>query len=264
MDTMKLRIIMSGGTVEIEDKKIKIITKIFKEKVNIYNLELDKIIITKNKFNKILGGNLNIECIKDKRISRYQFVYQKRNYEDVKKFINLIEQSNLPKGIIARAQGKYGILDLLENRIVIRRPNKFLSIHGNVGDKEILLSSITAVQLWEHNVTSDGYIQFSILGGVESAKKGIMDIFKDSHMDAFYDENTIIFNAKEAEDFKKIKELILNKIENRDNKSFESCNIKEKNNINDIEYLQKLAELRDNNIITKEEFELKKKEILGL
>lgn len=255
---------MSGGTVKVNEKNVMIITKIFKEKIDSYNLDTDKIIIKKHKFSKVFGGTLNLECIKGKKSSQYQFVYQQKDQEMVKVLIQLIEEAKLPNGIIARAQGRDDILDLLENKIVIRRARKFSSPHGNSGDKEILLTSITAVQLWQHHITSDGYIQFSILGGIESAKRDWRDIFSDSVFDSFFDENTVVFKGNQASDFVSIKELILNKIENRDIEKIQINNVANKNNIDDIEYLQKLSELKDKNIITEEEFNIKKKEILGL
>ena len=93
--------------------------------------------------------------------------------------------------ILHTAKGVNGEIDLLEDRITIRRKGvlSFMT-QGVKGDKDILLSQITAIQFKRAGLTS-GYIQFSFTGGQE-AKGGIFQGTKD--------ENTVMFRKGKQED----------------------------------------------------------------
>lgn len=116
------------------------------------------------------------------------------------------------------------------------------------GEKTIPYSSIVAVQLKKAGALA-GYIQLTLAGGSE-AKKGIWESTSD--------ENTINFhnyreNNKRFEEAKRIIEQRV--IATR------SGVVQQKS---DAYELAKFAELRNKGILTEEEFNQKKKQILGL
>lgn len=103
---------------------------------------------------------------------------------------------------IQGAQGGDIVYD--DKKIIIKRKGFMaFAAHGIKGDKTIPIKNITSIQFKETVRFGRGFIQFSVLGGRE-AKGGLMQ--------AAYDENTVFFNFKQQEDFKKFKEHIENKI----------------------------------------------------
>src|ERR1700761_4798262 len=97
---------------------------------------------------------------------------------------------------ILKADGHNGQVRAYEDRIVVRRRGilGFLT-NGMKGDKTIPYSSITAVQYKKAGLLLNGYIQFSIKGGVED-KRGVFAATKD--------ENTVLFRmGQQAKQFAK-------------------------------------------------------------
>ena len=89
---------------------------------------------------------------------------------------------------------------LTPKRVIIQRQGLLSkSIHGYKGDKEIPLKNITAIQFKQPGSVANGYIQFSILGSYEA---------KGGAFDAAGDENSVMFNAKQAHSFKEVKRFI--------------------------------------------------------
>ena len=120
-------------------------------------------------------------------------------------------------------------------------------VKGSKGEKSIPIKSITAIQIKEPRLTT-GYIQFAYSGSSES-KGGVFD--------AVTDENTINFSSKkELQQAKKLKALI----ESLQNESSQPAT----SNTSDADELIKFKELLDAGVITEEEFEAKKKQILGV
>lgn len=111
------------------------------------------------------------------------------------------------------------------------------------GDKMIPYRSITAVQLKMAGLTA-GYIQLSLQGGHE-AKGGLFQSTKD--------ENSVHFYHGKNKSFEEAKRLIEERIEASLGGSPATSSLDE---------LKKLAELKDSGVITKAEFEKKKKELL--
>ena len=109
------------------------------------------------------------------------------------------------------------------------------------------LNQITGVEFKKAGGLFAGYIQFSIPGCI-SLMNGLYG--------AVHDENSVVFNKKyndAAEEVKlKIEDLIKNQSKLNNHTS------------NDPDILRKYKQLFDDGIITREEFEAKKKEILGL
>jgi Short C-terminal domain len=153
------------------------------------------------------------------------------------------------------AVGRNGQLAVRPRTITIRRRGTlgFLS-QGHKGEKEIEISQISAIQFKKNGNLTVGYIQFSFIGGSET-KHGIKD--------AVSDENTILFNRSQEPRFEEAKRLIdLYREQLRHPRAdTPPAPIDASLGLADLE---KLAELRDKGIITSEEFETKKREILGL
>jgi len=149
--------------------------------------------------------------------------------------------------ILMSVNGIGGGIELLQDRIRIKRKGlgSFI-LQGLKGDKEILISQISAIQLKKAGMLTNGYIQFSFLGGHET-KSGIFNATRD--------ENTIMFNTKQQNAFLELKEKVDHIIATSRVGTVAQSSLDE---------LEKLASLRDKGIITEEEFNLKKKQLLGL
>lgn len=152
--------------------------------------------------------------------------------------------------VLKEAKGVNGQLELLENKIRIKRRGfRSYYFQGFKGDKEILLKQISSIEFKEASMYGNGYIQFAFLGGTETHRSGGLG------RNLYSNENTIVFNKFNNKDFIEIKEMIEAKMAEPDGKKEQTANL------NDLE---KLAELKEKGIITEEEFLAKKKQILGL
>lgn len=147
------------------------------------------------------------------------------------------------------------------NKAIIKVTNNALSItrkgvmsgltHGLKGEKSIPLKNITAVQLKKPGF-NNGYIQFGLLGGNES-KGGILD--------AAQDENTIMFTRKYYPEMVELKEIIESYIfSETTNTTIVNAPVEKTS----VEQVKELKELLDMDIITQEEFDRKKNELLNL
>lgn len=142
------------------------------------------------------------------------------------------------------------LIKVTDNAITLTRKG-FVNLvnQGLKGDKTIPLRSITAVQLKKPGMTN-GYIQFGLLGGNES-KGGVFA--------ATQDENTIMFAKKHYNDMVELKEYIESVIFSS-NVGTTIINTPTEKTI--PEQLKEFKELLDMEIITQDEFDLKKKELL--
>lgn len=139
-------------------------------------------------------------------------------------------------------------LKVYEDRIVISHSGvlNFFAM-GIKGDKTIYYNDLTAVQFKKAGWTA-GHIQFSLLGGRESVG-GILA--------ASSDENTITINSDENDTAEKMVAYIQEKIK-------EARQPKATISTSSADEIIKLKNLADMGIITQEEFDAKKKQILGL
>ncbi|MEG0696260.1 NINE protein [Algoriella sp.] len=93
-----------------------------------------------------------------------------------------------------------GQITLTSKRVIIKRQGLLAKAsHGYKGDKEIPMKSITAIQFKAPGSVTNGYIQFSILGGVEA---------RGGAFDATSDENSVIFTKNQEQAFREIKRYI--------------------------------------------------------
>jgi len=148
-------------------------------------------------------------------------------------------------------KGVNGEIDLLEDRIKIRRKGglAFLS-QGLKGDKDILISQISSIQFKNAGALTNGYIQFAFLGGFES---------KGALFAAVTDENTVMFKrGNQQRSFETLKEQI-EAAQKRLSASGSAQPVS-----SNLDELQKLADLKAQGIVTEEEFEKKKRQLLDL
>lgn len=151
--------------------------------------------------------------------------------------------------IIFDFKGYNGSIQVYKDRIIISR-NNFMSLIsvGLAGEKVISMSSIKAVQ-YRAGGLINGFIQFEV-GGRQVTMRN-----------ATQDENTVIILAgRQSEEAKRIKEYVENRI-------FEIENSKNQPVIQQnsaADEVLKLKQLLDMGVLTQEEFDKKKKEILGL
>lgn len=111
------------------------------------------------------------------------------------------------------------------------------------------MTSITSVQFRPATMLTNGYIQFGILGGNES-RGGIHD--------AVNDENSVIFTPKSQAVADQIKSFVEQKIANR-----QTGGTVIQQTTSAADELKKFKELLDSGVITQEEFDAKKKQLLG-
>lgn len=145
------------------------------------------------------------------------------------------------------AQGHNGQLELTDSILRIKRKGVLAFMtQGFKGDKEILISQISSIQFKKANVFTNGYIQFAFVGGQE-AKGGLFQ--------GTQDENTVMFRASQQAAFERLRDELQRRIAAAASRSTQSSSLDE---------LEKLASLRDRGVVSEEESQQKKKQILGL
>jgi len=144
------------------------------------------------------------------------------------------------------ARGVYRDLELLNDMVRIKRRSAlgFLS-RGSKIEKDILISKIVSIRFKKAGILADGYIQFIF------EEKGP----RDPESDIADDENVVIFRSGQQKDFEAMREAIEQKMTGTRQGTKEGSNFDE---------LERLAALLDRKIITEDEFNKKKKQILGL
>lgn len=152
------------------------------------------------------------------------------------------------KEIIIKSPGKT-FINVDEDSISISRKGMLNAMnHGFKGEKRIPFKNITAIQLKKPGMTN-GYMQFSVLGGNES-KGGVFS--------ATSDENTIMFVKKYWDEMVQLK----NYIESRQEELSSPTTINNFAEKSIPEQIKEFKELLDLEIITQEEFDQKKLELL--
>lgn len=136
-------------------------------------------------------------------------------------------------------------LEVYDDKLILRRTKSTAKFSG---DKTIYLNQITGVAFKKAGTLFSGYIEFSIPGSVSS----------NSIQQAVHSENSVIFRKNlndAAEEIKNNIEALIEKQSKSNNNQSKSI---------DPDILRKYKQLLDDGIISKDDFEAKKKEILGL
>lgn len=153
-----------------------------------------------------------------------------------------------------------GILYVFDDRVEISRKTVFgVAAQGFKGDRIIFFKDITSVEFKKPTIWANGYMQFIIAGTMhQNASVGILG----SSMESMKDPNTIIlraFNKETPELSEKAYKLIMDNMVKTKSDSNKSVNT-----ISEADELRKYKSLLDDGIINQEEFDKKKKELLGL
>ena len=157
-----------------------------------------------------------------------------------------VEASN--ETATAEANGVNGQVQLFGDRVRIGR--KGFSARMMMGmkvDREVLLSHIRSVQFQPVGRFVDGYIQFILVGGQKAEGEA---------SERNENENTVTFTRSQQPEFERLNTAIRERIG-----TLTQGKLKEA--LSNLDYLEKLASLRDKGIITEEEFIAKKKQLLA-
>lgn len=122
---------------------------------------------------------------------------------------------------------------------------------GALGGKKINYTDLTSVQFREPSGMTVGFIQFAYPGSVES-KGGIVDMINDENSIPI--QPTMVAEARE----------VVNYIETRKAELKNAPQGTVIQQASGADELKKFKELLDMGVITQEEFDAKKKQILGL
>lgn len=136
-------------------------------------------------------------------------------------------------------------VELWPNKVMIHRRGMMNAVNvGLTGDKDIYLDRITGIQVKKPGMTT-GYIQFAVQG--HEAKGGVTG--------AVQDENTVIFKDKKLYE---VAVQMKDRIESMMRQPAAAPS-----SVSVADELGKLAALRDQGILTAEEFEAQKRAMLA-
>ncbi len=149
-----------------------------------------------------------------------------------------------------------GILKVYEDKVVISRNTfgGFIS-QSLKGDKTFFYNDLTAIEYRKPTIMANGYIKF-IAAGTQEINQGVGKLGMTT-ANAAKDPNTLILRAFNKEIPKKSEEIynyILEKIQKGKN-----ANV---NNISSADEIMKFKKLLDEGIISQDEFDKKKQELL--
>jgi hypothetical protein len=152
-------------------------------------------------------------------------------------------------GVVMEAEGNGGHLWLYEDRVLIKHFGfRGLMTKGFLkGDKEIPLEQITAVQWREPGALWLGHIQFTIVGGTSDTKN------------ASQDENAVMFEKAREPEFRMIK----GEIDQRRTALRRGTAPAPAAVVDVPAQIRELAKLRDDGLLTSEEFAAKKADLLA-
>lgn len=158
--------------------------------------------------------------------------------------------------VLMEVNARKADIQLFENKIKISSRKKGGLIGGIPHEKVIMLKDIsnvnfTPVLKWR---TVYGFIQFVVKGAQNRQYSGNPREYKEVDSD----ENVVTFNFKEMLAFEELRDAVEEQLS-----SFQEGGIIKTSSSN-LDEIGKLAELREKGIISEEEFETKKKQLLNL
>ena len=146
---------------------------------------------------------------------------------------------------VALAIGFGRQVEIVDTRIKITRRKEIFLSGGLPDTKEIMISQISSIQFKTVETGNNGHIQFTLIGDQE-AKKDIES-----------DENVVIFTKEQQPAFEVLKAKI-DEIRN----SLDQVPMATP--VSSLDELEKLASLRTRGVISEDEFQAKKKQLLNL
>ncbi len=150
-----------------------------------------------------------------------------------------------------------GILIVYDDRVVISRKTGFgFMLQGLKGDKTFFYKDLSSVEYKKPSSLANGYIKFITAGTKETRQNlGFLGCTK---LEASKDQNALIlraFNKEIPQKSEEIYSFIIKKIS--------ECKINNSTrNMSSADEIMKFKKLLDEGIITQEEFERKKQELL--
>lgn len=147
-------------------------------------------------------------------------------------------------------KGVNGQIELYADKIIIKRKGALSKMTQGFfkGDKTIYIKQITGMQVKQGGNFTNGYIQFTVPGGIEN-KKGITSATKD--------ENTVMFAKKDNALVESIKEKI-------EEIQQQTSGNQAPSQLSPADEIKKYKELFDAGAITENEFDTKKKQLLNV
>lgn len=139
--------------------------------------------------------------------------------------------------------------------VTIRRTGLNARMTVGKGEKRIPLSSISAVQWKPAGALVNGFIQFTVGGGNEARSK-----FGSQTTSAVSDENSVVFHKKQMPAFEALRAEIERAIAERGRPAVAPPAPVVPDH---IAQLKQLAELRDAGVLSDQEFNAKKADILS-
>jgi hypothetical protein len=154
------------------------------------------------------------------------------------------------------AKGNSGQVLVYPDRIVLQHKGvSALLSGGNTGTKQIAMSTISGVQFKGAGL-SVGFIHFTFPGAAD---------LRGGAINAQRDENSITFNHWQQKDFEHVRALVdqyQQQLRAQTQQTPAAATQQQASSAADE--LAKWAQLRDSGVITPEEFEAKKRQLLGL
>lgn len=154
---------------------------------------------------------------------------------------------------VVEVKGHTGTVVFDGDFVTIRRTGFNARMSVGKGEKRIPLSSISAVQWKPAGALVNGFIQFTVGGGNEARSS-----FGSQTTDAVKDENSVVFLKKQMSDFDALRSEIEKAIADRGRPSSPAPAAPDH-----LAQLKQLGELRDAGVLSNDEFETKKAEILS-
>lgn len=151
-----------------------------------------------------------------------------------------------------------GILFVYEDRVVISRKTfTGFMMQGHAGDRTIYFSDIQSVEFRKPTLIANGYLQFIVAGtSYTNSRPGLLGSSKQSTEDP----NTLLlraFNKKTPIEAEKAHKVILDRLNHYRNGKNQNSGL------SSADELRKYKSLLDDGIISQEEYDLKKKVLLG-
>ena len=249
---------MAGGKVTLNDDGTLFVKVLFtKETFAISDISE----LSFKECSKLINGSISIRAGSGEK---HEIVFNKKSQDEFRELYNFLcektgrstaigkealeEEENANPNLFIFENGKVRVL--LDGTFIRITRSGILNValHGLDGTKSINIANITAVQLKAPGVTS-GYLQFTLMGGKES-QGGVLA--------AMSDENTVAVFTGELEKAEKVKDYIESILSKQ---GAPSAPVVQTSPADEI---RKYKQLLDDGIITQEEFDTKKKELLGL
>ena len=161
---------------------------------------------------------------------------------------------DIQNALLCSLHGYNGQIDVYADRIVINRKG-FLGFvsQGFAGEKTIPMSSIQSVQFKDATIAINGYIQFTVLGGIER-RGGVTN--------AVNDENAVIFTYNHRTSAAKVRSIVESAILSRSSSPAQPAPASSAP-ISVADELLKFKQLLDMGVLSQSEFDEQKRKLLG-